>query len=384
VWELLYGLHPLTNDAQEDPDGDGVVNIDEYSNETDPTVFELNLAPNQPETYSPTNESMVELIPVLEASPFFDDDVDDYHTGTQWQIFVEENDLCILNVNTGVSLTLLNVPRLILSENTTYYWKVRYFDSTGRPSKWSELAYFMTDANFADADNDGVLDHQEVEGIKDLDRDGIDDTNQEDIKVIKAEVGTANIGISVKESDTVLELVSVEAEDPRELQPNPAGDVPTLEDFPFGLINYKIIVEQLGDEAVVIIYFSEAAPEGSKLYKYDPIEGAWYDYSAYSEFSEDRKSVAVLVKDGGFGDLDGIENGIIIDPVGIGVNPAGNDAITTSSSSGGGGCFISAVASKTQANPSINLLRWTHKVGIVTVFLILFVIYRRRVRVFNF
>ena len=384
AWELLYGLDPLTKDADEDPDGDGVVNIDEYSNETDPTIFDTNLAPNQPEIYSPTNQSMVDLIPVLEASPFYDEDVDDHHTGTQWQIFVEGNDLCILNINTGISLTSLKVPRLILTENTTYYWKVRYFDTAGRPSRWSEPAYFMTDANFADDDNDGVPDHQEVEGIQDLDGDGIDDASQKDIMVLKSEVGNAIIGISVKGSDTVLELISVEAEDPQEVQPNPAGNVPTPEDIPFGLIDYKIIVEQPGDEAVVTIYFSEAAPEGSKWYKYDPIEGIWYDYSAYSEFNEDRKSVTVLVKDGGFGDLDGIENGIIIDPAGIGVNPAGNGAITTSSGGGGWACFISAANSKTQANPStINPWRWTHRVGIIMVFLILFVIYRRRAGAFN-
>ena len=384
AWELLYGLDPLTKDADEDPDGDGVVNIDEYSNETDPTIFDTNLAPNQPEIYSPTNQSMVDLIPVLEASPFYDEDVDDHHTGTQWQIFVEGNDLCILNINTGISLTSLKVPRLILTENTTYYWKVRYFDTAGRPSRWSEPAYFMTDANFADVDNDGVPDHQEVEGIQDLDGDGIDDASQKDIMVLKSEVGNAIIGISVKGSDTVLELISVEAEDPQEVQPNPAGNVPTPEDIPFGLIDYKIIVEQPGDEAVVTIYFSEAAPEGSKWYKYDPIEGIWYDYSAYSEFNEDRKSVTVLVKDGGFGDLDGIENGIIIDPAGIGVNPAGNGAITTSSGGGGWACFISAANSKTQANPStINPWRWTHRVGIIMVFLILFVIYRRRAGAFN-
>ena len=378
AWELLYGLDPLTNDANEDPDGDGIVNIDEFANETDPTTFDTNLAPNQPEIYSPANQSMVDLIPVLEAGPFFDEDLEDYHTGTQWQIYVEENDLCVLNINTGISLTSLSVPRLILSENTSYYWRVRYFDTAGSPSKWSEPAYFVTDANFADANNDGVPDHQEVEGIQDLDGDGIDDANQSNIMVLKSEVGDANIGISVKESTTVLELISVEAEEPQEMQSNSVGDVPSPEDIPFGLIDYKIIVKQPGDEAFVTIYFSEAAPEGSIWYKYDPVESVWYDYSAYSEFSEDRKSVTVLVKDGGFGDLDGIENGIIIDPAGIGLNSAANGAITTSSSGGGGGCFISAAALKDPSFPSINLFQWRPLAGIVTVLLILFVVYGNR------
>ncbi|MBT8366650.1 MAG: hypothetical protein KJP23_18315 [Deltaproteobacteria bacterium] len=41
-------------------------------------------------------------------------------------------------------------------------------------------------------------------------------------------------------------------------------------------------------------------------------------YSGYTEFSPNRKEVYLTLKDGGFGDADGIENGIIVDPLAFG------------------------------------------------------------------
>jgi len=35
-WEVQYGLKPLVNDANEDPDGDQFINIEEYDKGTDP------------------------------------------------------------------------------------------------------------------------------------------------------------------------------------------------------------------------------------------------------------------------------------------------------------------------------------------------------------
>jgi len=36
-WELKYGLNPLTDDGSDDKDGDGLSNLGEYTNNTDPT-----------------------------------------------------------------------------------------------------------------------------------------------------------------------------------------------------------------------------------------------------------------------------------------------------------------------------------------------------------
>ena len=37
-WEWLHGLAPLTNDAAEDPDGDGLSNLQEFQHGTDPRL----------------------------------------------------------------------------------------------------------------------------------------------------------------------------------------------------------------------------------------------------------------------------------------------------------------------------------------------------------
>jgi hypothetical protein len=68
----------------------------------------------------------------------------------------------------------------------------------------------------------------------------------------------------------------------------------------------------------VTIYFSEEAADGAKWYFYDSING-WVDYSEHATFSPDRKSVRLELKDGGYGDSDGVANGIIVDPSGFGV-----------------------------------------------------------------
>ena len=49
------------------------------------------------------------------------------------------------------------------------------------------------------------------------------------------------------------------------------------------------------------------------------------------------KSVTIEIQDGGFGDVDGVANGIIIDPAGIATSSGG------SGGGGGGGCFLGSV-----------------------------------------
>ena len=55
--------------------------------------------------------------------------------------------------------------------------------------------------------------------------------------------------------------------------------------------------------------------------------------------------MTVEVKDGGYGDTDGIANGIIVDPAGLStaVPSPSTSASTGAGSGGGGGCFIATV-----------------------------------------
>ena len=106
------------------------------------------------------------------------------------------------------------------------------------------------------------------------------------------------------------------------------------------------------------MHLSEPVPADSKWYKFDPIDDTWLDYSEYAVLSSDGKSVTLTIIDGGFGDLDGTANGIIIDPSGIAVSSAGDlsadalldsagsllDSAGTLLDSVGASCFINTAA----------------------------------------
>ena len=68
-------------------------------------------------------------------------------------------------------------------------------------------------------------------------------------------------------------------------------------------------------------------------------------FPAYTGFANDRMSATVTLRDGGPGDSDGVANGVIIDPGGIGVadNAPASGSAPQSGSGGGRGCFIDTV-----------------------------------------
>jgi len=104
-----------------------------------------------------------------------------------------------------------------------------------------------------------------------------------------------------------------------------------------GLVHFKLAVPNPGDTATVVIYFSEALPEGLAWYKYTPSKG-WHSYAEHATIAADGKSVTVELQDGGFGDADGVVNGMIVDPSGVGyVTVANTTSPTAVVSSGGGG-----------------------------------------------
>jgi hypothetical protein len=112
------------------------------------------------------------------------------------------------------------------------------------------------------------------------------------------------------------------------------------ENLIYGLIDFKIKVDTPGSSTTVTIFLPESVPDGYKWYKYSQTRG-WYDFSANVSFNSERNQLSLTLVDGGTGDDDGEQNGIIEDPSGLGVAPA--DAASTdinSSGGGSGGCFI--------------------------------------------
>jgi hypothetical protein len=110
----------------------------------------------------------------------------------------------------------------------------------------------------------------------------------------------------------------------------------------YGLIDFRVRVDEAGDTAGVTIFLPEPMPDGYRWYKYS-LGAGWYDYSDNIRLNAARDRVTLTLVDGGIGDDDNDENGIIVDPSGLGNQPSSPPA-KSSGSSGGGGCFIDSAA----------------------------------------
>jgi hypothetical protein len=378
-WERLYGLDPFVKDANEDPDGDGVSNIQEYRAGTEPTINRNNSVPATPILYLPFNNDLVEISPQLVTDEFYDPDFGDVHAESQWQILREDDGSIVFEQTSNISLTSITIPKLVLDEDTTYEWKVRFIDNHGAASKWSQAGMFLTDINRQDSDGNGIPDHQEVDANVDLDEDGTPDIDQDDIKSVYVEGGTAAIGVSIKNSVTVQSIEAIESQNPETLGAD-SGTAGKPQSIPFGLLNFKLIVDQPGDEAEVTIYLSKPAPLNAVWYKYDPINKVWQDYSEYTEFSADRKSVYLTLIDGGFGDADGIENGVIVDPIGLGVSGSGSPSSAATGGGSSAGCFITTANQHLSAREPSDIRKKMRGIELAMMFLVplLFLYIRRR------
>ena len=339
AWEIEFELNPLVNDAAEDPDGDGISNLDEYLGATDPHLPANNQPPDPPLLLLPEDAESVNPTPVLQTDSFSDPDDNDTHIKSRWQILREQDDVCVLDVTSPSSLTALEIPKLILTEDTSYRWRVKFYDNHGTPSEWSEFFTFTTITTGWDVDGNGIPDDQEVDQASDLDKDGIADVQQSTIKSFKSEEGSGKIGVSFKGSPSVLAIETVESEHSEAL----SGIEGKPDEMPYGLIHFRLNLERPGNQAMVTIYFSEKIPAKATWYKLDAINAEWQDFSNYAEIGQDRQSVTLILEDGGIGDADGIANGIIVDPSGLGMVAADTAAVEVSSG-GGGGCFIASMS----------------------------------------
>jgi len=388
TWELEFGLNPLIDDAADDPDGDDISNINEYNLGIDPNHFEGNLAPEAPVLLAPENSVMVSLTPLLEAGDFNDFNINDVHSKTQWKITRDYDGASIFDVTSEVALTSMTVPRQILEEDTEYIWQVRFIDSRDASSEWSGQREFITDFAVNDSDGNGVPDDQEVPDTLDLDEDGTTDVSQSDIKCVSVEDGTAQICVSIRDAVNAVAILSLETEDPA--NPNLLSKVkgkPAY--FEFGLVDFKLLVDNPGAETTVTIFLSKPAYKKGRCFKYDPVNDVWLDYSDYTQFSPNRKEVYLTLKDGGFGDADGIENGIIIDPLAFGseTDPSSSSGSPIDELADGVldiadgilpndlSCFISVAAGDSASNKPVSVWHLARKLEFWLILMLPFLLY---------
>jgi hypothetical protein len=339
-WEMAYGLDPLVDDAGLDTDGDGVANLDEFLANTNPAAAPGNIAPDAPVIETPSQVDRVALTPVLVSGLYFDTDHDD-HFQSRWQISTESDfSTLVLDETSQMQLTAYTVGEMVLDVDTVYYWRGRFIDSRNGESDWSQPATFMTIAadTAGDPNYNGVPDAQEVDESVDVNENGIADSVEDNIISVHTIEGQTIVGVETI-SDYVT-LVSVKS-----LATDMIPDKSVK--MGFGLIGFKLYLENGVKTAVVKIHFSTRVPKDAQLYKYLADTG-WEVYRN-AVFAPNRKSVTVMLEDGGMGDEDGVENGVIVDPTGLAyMDAATSDSATLSTggtSTGGSGynyCFISA------------------------------------------
>jgi len=312
-----------------------------------PSAPDSNRPPSKPYIISPYDgETECDLLSTMEAGVFSDPDADT-HNKSRWQIVKTADSSVVLDISSSKHLTELPVPHTVLDRGTSYAVRVQFYDTYHEVSEWSEFTEFSTALDMVDLDGNGIPDEEEVDNTVDLNDDGIPDNDQpEVIKSVRSSIG-GNVAIGVsKDSATVEEIEVLEAIHPASIwdkknRPN---------NFEYGLFSYRLKVSRAGDLARVKLYYSEDISGTAYFYMYDCVNG-WRDYTQYATFNPDGRSVTLELKDGGHGDSDGVENGIIVDPGGVTYSIAGLDAGV------GGGCFISSASSGFYLDPQLRLSR---------------------------
>jgi hypothetical protein len=122
------------------------------------TYTNANMPPEQPIlNYPADEEGEIDLKPQLKTEMFIDNDPHAIHKKSHWQVAIdprfEEEDI-LVDLNSKEALTDLSLS-LILAPQTTYYWRVRFFDNRSSPSVWSKIYSFTT---VGDSDQDGMPD----------------------------------------------------------------------------------------------------------------------------------------------------------------------------------------------------------------------------------
>ena len=336
-WETTYGLNPLVDDAQQDLDGDGITNIDEYTGGSDPSHTPGNQSPDKPVLSQPSDGATVSLTPTLETEAYSDPETD-VHARTRYQISTTfDFTSLVMEKICRTHLTSFTVPELILDPEDTYYWRVKFYDDRNGESEWSDPRSFVTTSYTlaGDSDGNGILDAQEVTSTAvDLDYDGTPDVNQNGLMCVHT-ADTVNQYISVKREFTDIQLQALHA-----YNVNGLSLVSNQPDNLTGFIGFKLYLNPGVTSTTVTVFLSVAAPNSAQWYKYDAEDG-WTIYPN-ATFNPGRKSLTLLLEDGGTGDQDGVQNGVIVDPAGLGYSSQpGDSSNTTTSTTNGTGCFIS-------------------------------------------
>jgi len=308
-WEVDNNLNPLIDDANGDADNDDWTNLEEYQLGYDPN----NASPGKPAGIFPEGDS-VSLTPMLEASDYSDAENNE-HLLTEWQIAYNIDFLeIVFEDTTPINKQTIQIPLAILEPETIYYWRVRYSDIGGW-SDWSEPIQFTTIS--------------------------LDDF------LAKCEC------IDVIDTIIVDTGVIVQA---YLRKPSSFSNIPSDYIFYPGIFSFKIEGITPGATVSVTFQLDGVFQPSYKWLKYYPSLMTWDDtYAAHIISGMGTDEITLEFQDGGFGDIDGLVNGTIVDPGG----PA-TEADDEGDNNDGGEesfCFIATACYGTPMAKEVKILR---------------------------
>lgn len=262
-----------------------------------------------------------------------------------WQVSTEkEMSSIVLSTTTDGDNLSLKIPEMVLDTDTMYYWQAKFYDIDGNLICVSDVASFTTVGRDLsdDKDSDGIPDHQKLGKESDLDGDGVPDGTQSDLLCIQTAKG--NAGICIKSLSPGAFPVAIKSFDDTDY----GKTLNKPKDMIFGLVGFKLFLDEGVDHADVGIFFSKPAPVDSAWYKLDRNEG-WTVFEE-AAFSANRKSITFTLTDGDPGDEDGIKNGIIVDPSGLGAIEADAAQNQFPDSAGSSNCYINTASAENKPN----------------------------------
>jgi|GEM_PF-3392735 len=149
------------------------------------------------------------------------------------------------------------------------------------------------------------------------------------IHLIESSTGSGQVEFTTSDG----EIEELEALDVSSLPDDAIENMPSGLSLPHGLFSFRITGLTPGGEITLTIVFPSEVPVGFEWWKVNLTEGnnTWYSIPVGDDDGDNV--ITVTLRDGGEGDHDGEENGVIVDPSGLGslpriyhISPDGDDS----------------------------------------------------------